>query len=189
VPEYSFYASGTAVPGFSCELRIPPDPGLPGLDERAYGDKLKYYRNKRTAKIAAAKDAMLWIKQQPPAKTLPQTPSSDSTKFVGKAIIAAPGATISIPARAGPVEKVTLICPRLGLSLPEYDLRQDEKVPALHDVTAYVRRGPGLKGAKIGPLKGIFGKKNAKQQMAASVLIWLNKEAEKIQVTIKEEVS
>jgi len=189
VPEYSFYASGTAVPGFSCELRIPADPGLPGLDGKVYGSRLKYHRNKRTAKLEAAKEAMLWIKEQPPPTALPQSPSSDSAKFVGKAAIAAPGTAISIPARAGPVEKVTLICPRLGLSLPEYDLKQDEKVPALHDVTAYIRRGPGLKGAKIGPLKGIYGKKNAKQQMAASVLIWLNKEAERLEVSIKEEES
>jgi hypothetical protein len=184
VPEYTFYA---AVAGYSCELRIPTDPDLPGLDEKVFGNKLMYYRNKRNAKIAAAKEGMLWIKEHAPGLTLPQTMSCDSKKFVGRAILAAPGSTISVPVRAGPVEKVTLICPRLGLSLPDYDLTMDKSVQGLYDVTAYVSRGPGLKVAKIGPLKGIVGRKKAKQQMAASLLIWLNKEAEKLHVTIEED--
>jgi hypothetical protein len=175
---------------FSCQVTE-----IPSIPNKVFGDKTTYYRTKKIAKAQAAKAAMLYLQDNPPPpvsssgkKKASPIGGGKAGKFVGKTTVALPGSTIKIPDR-GVVEKVTLICPQLGLSLPEYDFQQDPMAPALFDVTAIVRRGFGKKDVRIGPLQGIFGKKNAKESMATSILRWLHKEAEKNQITIEYEKS
>jgi hypothetical protein len=190
LPKYVYLAPPSNVQQqFSCQVTE-----IPSIPNKVFGEKTTFYRTKRIAKAQAAKAAMLYLQDNPP----PPVPSSGKKKavpgggktgqFVGKASVAPPGSTIRVPDR-GVVEKVTLICPQLGLSLPEYDFKQDPIAPAMFDVTAIVRRGAGKKDVKIGPVRGIFGKKNAKESMATSILRWLLKEAEKNQVTIEFERS
>ncbi|KAF8243780.1 hypothetical protein K440DRAFT_611480 [Wilcoxina mikolae CBS 423.85] len=137
---------------------------------------------------------MLWINAH--SSSTPALPRSRSGRssvgtngqpgtFVGKVPIAAPGSTIEVIASKGAVENVTIICPRLGLSLPEYHIKQDRHISSLYDIYAILRRREG-KGVKIGPLKGEFGRKKAKDKLAESILRWLHQEAGRIQVTINQ---
>jgi hypothetical protein len=52
---------------FSCEVVLPNELGLAGTDDRIFGDKHQYFRNKKIAKCAAAKEAVIWIRDQPEA--------------------------------------------------------------------------------------------------------------------------
>lgn len=61
-PQYTDYA--TPGSGFSCEVRLGVELGYPGIEEEVFGDKHRAFKNKRSAKIAAAKAAMLWIRGQ-----------------------------------------------------------------------------------------------------------------------------
>lgn len=61
-PQITDYATPHA--GFSCEIRLPAELGIPGIEDRVFGDKHRSFKNKRSAKIAASKDAVLWIREQ-----------------------------------------------------------------------------------------------------------------------------
>jgi len=152
------------------------------------GDKTKFYRTKKLARVQAAKAAILWIRANPPsAPASPQSPSGNNdqqVKFVGKVPVAPPGSTIRVAANTSPLEKVSIICPQLGLSLPDYKFTQDERALSIYDVTAILRRREG-KSVKVGPLKGQYGRVNAKKKLAECIIRWLDKEAERKQVTIE----
>lgn len=70
---------------------------------------------------------------------------------------------------------------------PEYHLVSDPRSPSMYDVTAIIKRPNGPRDLMIGPLKSIFGKKKAKEEMANGVYNWLKKEAERQGVGIYEE--
>ncbi|KAF8539409.1 hypothetical protein BDD12DRAFT_99308 [Trichophaea hybrida] len=187
-PKYTFYENPHNPQEFSCDITE-----IPTLEE-TFGSKEKFHRTKKVAKVQAAKEAMLWIKAN--ASSTPASLRSRSGKssvgtngqpgkFVGKVSIASPGSTIEVDASKGAAEKVSIICPQLGLSLPEYHIKQDQHAPSLYDIYAILRRREG-KSVRIGPLKGEHGRKKAKNKLAECILGWLHKEAERIQVTINQ---
>lgn len=174
--------------GFSCDITQ-----IPGLEEQVFGNKTLFYRNKKLAKVQAAKHAMQFINATNPP--LPESAlktklgrrtaaASAGGNFVGGAQLLPSGSIINIPFRAGPVESVTIICPKLGMALPEYDITQDPTAPAIYDVTASIRRQQG-KTLRIGPMKGIYGRRNAKERMAESLMILLKNQAEQLGITIR----
>ena len=66
-PQYTDYATPGA--GYSCEIRLSAEFGCPGVECMVFGDKHRAFKNKKSAKIAAAKEAMLWIREQAPPGT------------------------------------------------------------------------------------------------------------------------
>lgn len=64
-PEFTDYATPGA--GFSCEIRLPAEPGYPGLEDEVFGDKNAAFKNKRSAKVAASKAAWIWLEMNSPA--------------------------------------------------------------------------------------------------------------------------
>jgi len=175
---------------FSCEVT-----DIPGLEDEVFGSKTRFFSSKKKARIQAAKAAMLHIDENQLA--LVDSPKKGGTggggggggKKSGKVALAEPGSTILTPVNASIHETISLICPRLGLSLPEYTYVQDERSPSLYDITAVIRRGPGQKGCRMGPLKGIYGKKKAKDMIADGVLRFLTKEAANRQVSLQTDGS
>lgn len=69
---------------------------------------------------------------------------------------------------------------------PEYRLSPDGRTPGMYDITAIIRRPKGPKDVMIGPLKSVYGKKKAKEEMARGVLNWVKKEAERQGLSIVE---
>ena len=94
------------------------------------------------------------------------------------------GSVITLPPGLRAQDKVTLICPQVGLHQPEYAVEQEVRAPSIYDATAYLTRAVGRK-VKIGP-RAVVGKKHAKEQIAGSVLIWLVREAQSHGITIHE---
>lgn len=102
-PQYIDYA--TAGPGFSCEVRLGAELGYPGIEERVFGDKHKAFKNKRSAKIAAAKSAMLWIREQ--SEPSPPVGSSMSgSKRSGRSMGSMGGGNLICPLNATPAQIV-----------------------------------------------------------------------------------
>lgn len=99
-------------------------------------------------------------------------------------IILPTGSVITVPAGLRVLDKVAFICPQVGIHQPEYSVEQEVRAPSIYDVTALLSRTVGRK-VKIGPLP-VVGKKNAKPQIAESVLLFLNKEAARHGITIRE---
>jgi len=194
-PTFTFFQAAQKYPTiFSCELT-----GIQGLD-KMFGSRTRFYTSKKRACVQAAKEAMLYIEKHqimPPEAAKKGEASAErrgsggapGPNFVGKVQPAAPGSTIVVPLRATIHETVTMVCPRLGLSLPEYKIDQDPETSSLYDITATIRRLPPRKGVRIGPIKGVYGRKNAKDTIAHSVLTFLRKEAEGRQVTINTDGS
>lgn len=82
-PQYIDY--GMPAAGFSCEIRLSAEFGIPGIEDKVFGDKHKAYKNKRSAKVAAAKAAMLWIQEHaPPSPAASTTSSSKKSGKLGK---------------------------------------------------------------------------------------------------------
>lgn len=54
----------------------------------------------------------------------------------------------------------------------------------MYDVDAIIKRPKGSRPVKIGPVKSVYGKKRAKEDIAKSVLLWLSKEAKKQDIVI-----
>ncbi|KAA8894397.1 hypothetical protein FN846DRAFT_750322, partial [Sphaerosporella brunnea] len=173
LPLYTFFQPSKAHQQFSCEIT-----GVPSVQTKVFGSKAMYYRNKKIAKVQAAKAAMLYLNENPqpipPKSPRGRAGSNRSGQSAGKA---PPGSIIKVPATIGVVEKVSRICPQLGLSLPDYAFYQDPNAPSLFDVSAIVRRGGDKKDARFGRLRGKLGKKNAKEHMAAAIFRWLHTEA------------
>lgn len=69
---------------------------------------------------------------------------------------------------------------------PEYHLTADGRTPGMYDITAIIKRPKGPKDVMIGPLKSVFGKKKAKEEMARGVYNWVRKEAERQGLSIVE---
>lgn len=69
---------------------------------------------------------------------------------------------------------------------PEYHLSADGRTPGMYDITAIIRRPKGPKDVMIGPLKSVYGKKRAKEEMARGVYNWVKKEAERQGLNIFE---
>jgi len=159
-----------------------------------FGCRTRFYASKKRACVQAAKEAMLYIeKHQIPRPEAAMGDASAERRgsdgatgpiFIGNVQPAEPGSTILVPLRATIHETIIMVCPRLGLSLPKYEIVQDPETSSLYDITATIRRLPPRKGVRIGPIKGIYGRKNAKDTIARSVLTFLRKEAEGRQVTI-----
>ncbi|KAI5850634.1 hypothetical protein BZA05DRAFT_59207 [Tricharina praecox] len=210
-PLYTYYQSAASTPlVFSCQVSGIQTVG----SEKVFGSKTKFHSSKKKARIHAAKAAMTFIdenqiapaaavkkgsaggsgggggdaKKTPPNERSTTTPAAAivaGANFVGKAPPLEPGSTITIPLAATIHETVALVCPQLGLSLPEYILACDEHTPALYDITAVLRRAPPKRGVRIGPIKGVYGKKNARDRIANSVFTFLKKEAENCRVVMK----
>lgn len=49
----------------------------------------------------------------------------------------------------------------------------------MYDITAIIRRPKGPKDVMIGPLKSVYGKKKAKEEISRGVYNWVRKEAER----------
>ncbi|RPA97538.1 hypothetical protein L873DRAFT_1741872 [Choiromyces venosus 120613-1] len=169
-PQYTDYATPGA--GYSCEIRLSAEFGYPDVENRVFGDKHRAFKNKKSAKIAAAKEAILWIREQAP----PGTPANGRTP---KAAANNSEGVIDIPEGTPTAQIVNLICPKLGYTSPEYIFHADPHAPGLYDVDAVIKRPKGPRPAKIGPIRSVFGKKKAREEIATCVLRWLRKEAEK----------
>lgn len=194
-PTFTFFQAAQNTPTrFSCELT-----GIQGLD-KMFGSRTRFYTSKKRACVQAAKEAMLYIeKHQIPRPGADKKGDASAGRrgsegaigpnFVGNVQPAEPGSTILVPFRANIHETIVMVCPRLGLSLPQYNIVQDTETSSLYDITAIIRRLPPRKGVRIGPIKGVYGRKNAKETIAHSVFNFLRKEAEERQVTIDTEES
>ncbi len=68
--------------------------------------------------------------------------------------------------------QVPEMCSRLGFILPTYELTKDSEIAAFWSGYAHFRGDPRVEG-KIGKVKGVFGKNNAKEQIAMEVLSFL----------------
>lgn len=90
--------------GFSCEVRLGTELGYLGIEEKVFGGKHKPFRNKRSAKIAAAKEAILWTREQS------QTPSVSSSvsgsRRSGKSMGNVSGGNLICPVGATPAQIV-----------------------------------------------------------------------------------
>ncbi|PWW75604.1 hypothetical protein C7212DRAFT_297524 [Tuber magnatum] len=169
-PQYTDYATPGA--GYSCEIRLSAEFGCPGVECMVFGDKHRAFKNKKSAKIAAAKEAILWVREQAP----PGTPVGGRTP---KTAASGPEGVIEIPEGTPTAQIVNLICPKLGFTSPEYIFHADPHAPGLYDVDAVIKRPKGPRPAKIGPIRSVFGKKKAREEISTCVLRWLRKEAEK----------
>ncbi|CAZ80042.1 unnamed protein product [Tuber melanosporum] len=176
-PQYTDYATPGA--GYSCEIRLGAEFGFPGVECMVFGDKHRAFKNKKSAKIAAAKEAILWIREQAP----PGTPVNGRTP---RAAASGPEGVVDIPEGTPTAQIVNLICPKLGFTSPEYIFHADPHAPGLYDVDAVIKRPKGPRPAKIGPIRSVFGKKKARDEIATCVLRWLRKEAEKQGLKIVE---
>ncbi|RPB14236.1 hypothetical protein P167DRAFT_485045 [Morchella conica CCBAS932] len=180
-PEFTDYATPGA--GFSCEIRLPAEPGYPGLEDEVFGDKNAAFKNKRSAKVAASKAAWIWLQKNSPAPSSNGS-ISGGTKKSGK-LSKATGDVI-YPKGSKPAAIVNLVCPRLGVNTPEYKFTPDPRTPGMYDVAAIIRRPNGPKDVMVGPLKNLYGKKKAREEMSAGVYNWIKKEAERQGVGIYE---
>ncbi|CUS15150.1 unnamed protein product [Tuber aestivum] len=169
-PQYTDYATPGA--GYSCEIRLSAEFGCPGVECMVFGDKHRAFKNKKSAKIAAAKEAILWVREQAP----PGTPVNGRTP---KTAANGPEGVIDIPEGTPTAQIVNLICPKLGFTSPEYIFHADPHAPGLYDVDAVIKRPKGPRPAKIGPIRSVFGKKKAREEISTCVLRWLRKEADK----------
>jgi len=157
-----------------------------------FGDKHRAFKNKKSAKIAAAKEAMLWIREQAPPGTPVggRTPRTAANGPEGVIDIPEGTPTAQIVNRLSPTtltyslmpsltSQKKVICPKLGYTSPEYIFHADPHAPGMYDVDAVIKRPKGPRPAKIGPIRSVFGKKKAREEIATCVLRWLRKEADK----------
>lgn len=69
-------------------------------------------------------------------------------------------------------------CPTLGLSPPTYRIEDDPSAPALYSGSAFFAAGSDVSGP-VGSVRNVYGKKNAKEELAKQVLRFLELETEK----------
>ncbi|KAK6522543.1 hypothetical protein TWF281_001984 [Arthrobotrys megalospora] len=136
---------------FGCEITI----DISG--ERKFGDPHPNHPNKTAARNAAAQLALEWIMKENPR----------IIKIKGKAgkagRVLAPGSFIQIDATGKTIGEVaTEACALLGFKAPQRELVPIGEQTGLYNVFVTLEHGEQI--TRIGPLKNIFGQKNASKE-------------------------
>ena len=78
-----------------------------------------------------------------------------------------------MPAKATFGQRVNALYPRLGLSAPEYRIVATAQAPNFHSGAAFFPRDGLVVAGPVGEVRGVFGKKNAREECAKGVLEFL----------------
>ncbi|KAI9705998.1 MAG: hypothetical protein M1836_005404 [Candelina mexicana] len=170
-PSFTDYAVGQH---FACEATITKRPDEP------FGSRENAFPTKKAAKANAAKEAVLWLRQD--GHLSADGPSKKKRKIAGAILAESPAAvgriankeTISNAQKVnggfrqllGPKEELS----QRGLSPPEYRFTQDP--PGFYTGAAYFPREPEIQGP-IGEIRHTHGIKHAKDDCARQILLHL----------------
>lgn len=166
-PLYQEYSTPSPPFRYSCTATLPSSiPNSPAPSE-PFGSTTQLFVSKKAARSAAAKDAVLWLRQQGQIPNLTQLTTAESF--------------IDLDPSLSPAEKVHTLIAALGLCTPRFHCTptitaSGEEIPggSFWDVEAtFDRRDvathPCLGGA-VGTVRGVFGKAKARSQCAEGVL-------------------
>ncbi|KAI9719285.1 MAG: hypothetical protein M1812_003615 [Candelaria pacifica] len=154
-PSFTDYAVGLQ---FACETTIDKRPDEP------FGGRDNAFPSKKAAKANAAREAVLWL--QGNGHMSEAGPMKKKQKIGGAILADGPGAISRITKKEtmSNAQKVN------GLNSPEYRFSQSH--PGFHSGAAYFPRDPEIQGP-VGEIRQIHGIKNAKDECAKLVLVYL----------------
>ncbi|KAK6340434.1 hypothetical protein TWF730_002191 [Orbilia blumenaviensis] len=136
---------------FGCEITLDID------GEHKFGNPLPQHQNKTSARNAAALEALDWIARENPKIVKVK----GKTGKAGRVL--APGSLVQIDATGKTIGEIaTEACALLGFKAPQRELQQVEERTGMYNV--YVNLEHGDQVTRIGPLKNIFGQKNASKE-------------------------
>ncbi|KAI9771174.1 MAG: hypothetical protein M1840_002525 [Geoglossum simile] len=171
-PTYTEFAVGNL---FACEVVIDQCSSSP------FGGRYSTFSNKKAAKTNAAREAVQWLTEN--NSMGPQGPARKKRK--SGAVMPESGTTVEINRVTNFTQKVNALCPKFGLSPPEYRLSSDPRSESMYSGAAYFN-DPILPSEPIGDVRNVYGKKKAKEEISKAVLAFLKEWAKKQGVELRE---
>lgn len=168
--------TGQINPRFTCTVLISESAEHFGHSTIGFSTKIVSFSNKKLAKKYAAKKAVDWLIENN------HMPADGSVKFP-KPSPPPPAPNVkSRPTTPTPRDnstqptsysaRVPEICQRLGFNPPRYDITPALPNTPLWNGYADFGSDPRIDG-KVGEVKNVFGKKNAKEEVAKIVLLFM----------------
>ncbi|KAL2059691.1 hypothetical protein ABVK25_000984 [Lepraria finkii] len=175
-PVFNDYAVGLV---YACECIIPSRPDQP------FGSKTETFPSKKAARSNCAREAVEHLISEE------QLNPDGSTKARKRAKPGTAGhiqdSGLEVKKGTSYTQKVQDICPLLGLTSPQYILAPASNlVPNILSGYASFPNQPGMP-KEIGEVRNIFGKKNAKEEVAKGVWEVLQALAQKRNVRMEAE--
>lgn len=177
---YTFFSLGSL---FAAEVTLPLRPDHP------FGSRTRAFPSKKAAKSHAAKEAVLWLRDQghftlTPDGTLVASASKQAKKAKGKDAIVVEesgngGGGGGGGGSASFAAQVASLATRLGMQAPTYRFVPSAQAPSIYSGAAYFEEQCGARSVggadeqldgPIGEVRNVFGKKNAKEECAKKVL-------------------
>lgn len=149
------------------------------------------FSKKKDAKRHASKQAVDWLIEN---KFMPtdgsvkfaKLPPPPVTKTIGPIQPATSSPNASPKPAISYAGQVPELCVRLGFNMPTYRITKHKETSAFWDGYAYFGGDPRIEG-KVGEVKNVFGKGNAKEQIAMEVLSFLrNIERQRMEIDDEE---
>lgn len=177
---------------FACTVTIAARPSEP------FGSPSTAYASKKIAKALAARAAMLWLRSEnrlasPPARKRVKLENETAENYsISKAngtnsnasLVPSPsGSVLDIVDSVGPstfANQVHQLALLLGLTSPEYRLIAAPNT-AMYSGAMYFKDGTGVLVGALGEVRGVYGKKAAKEECARGVVEVLREEVKRRQ--------
>ncbi|KAF3924231.1 hypothetical protein ABW21_db0203393 [Orbilia brochopaga] len=136
---------------YGCEIMIDIN------GERRFGDPNPNHQNKSSARNAAAQQALDWINKENPKIVKVK----NRTGKAGRVL--APGSLVQIDATCKTIGEVaTEACSLLGFKAPQRELVPVDQLQGMYNV--YITLEHADQTSRVGPIKNIFGQKQAREE-------------------------
>ncbi|KAL2042136.1 hypothetical protein N7G274_005324 [Stereocaulon virgatum] len=172
---YNDYAVGSV---FACECSIPSRP------DHTFGSKTEAFPSKKAARFNSAQKAVEYLISE--GHLNPDGSTKARKKVKHGAAVRIQCKDLEVKKEASYAQKVQDICPLLGLTSPQYSLTPtSDQAPNMLNGYASFPNQPDMP-KEIGEVRNVFGKKNAKEELAKAVWVVLQGLAQKRGVKIEE---